>query len=167
MDWNFTLLIFLLYNFFRSAASLESNGSGPHASNTSIASSGFIFSYKAEVQHQFNFYESSVRTDEVKLKDFVTQLKNARSSIQSTIATDLESMHAEDGGPEKTNVSENRTADLEMAVLVQVRHAKRVNCRNWRNRLSFFKYFNITNYKEIFKLSGVDGHAGRESRFEG
>ena len=109
---------------FRSAASLESNRSGPHASNTSIASSGFIFSYKAEVQHQFNFFESSVRTDEVKLKDFVARLKNARSSIQSTIATDLESMHAEDGGPERTNVNENRTADLEMAVLVQVNNQK-------------------------------------------
>ena len=117
---HYVLLKTLLDILFRSAASLESNRSGPHASNTSIASSGFIFSYKAEVQHQFNFFESSVRTDEVKLKDFVTRLKNARSSIQSTIATDLESMHAEDGGPERTNVNENRTADLEMAVLVQV-----------------------------------------------
>ena len=114
----------LFTSFFRSAASLESNGSGPHTSNTSIASSGFIFSFKAEVQHHFNFYESSVRTDEVKLKDFIAQLKNARSSIQSTITTDLESMHAEDGGPERNNVNENRTADLEMAVLVQVNKYK-------------------------------------------
>ena len=111
----------LISCYLRSACtSLESNGSGPHTSNTSIASSGFIFSYKAEVQHQLNLYESSVRTDEVKLKDFIIQLKNARSSVQSTINTDLESMHAEDGGPERNNVNDNRTADLEMAVLVQV-----------------------------------------------
>ena len=111
----------MILSYLRSACnSLESNGSGPHTSNTSIASSGFIFSYKAEVQHQLNLYESSVRTDEVKLKDFIIQLKNARSSVQSTINTDLESMHAEDGGPEHNNVNDNRTADLEMAVLVQV-----------------------------------------------
>ena len=100
--------------------SSDSNKSGPGTSNTSIASSGFIFSYKAEVQHQLNFYDTSVRTDEVKLKDFISQLKKARSSVKSTINTDLESMHAEDSGPIRNNVNDNRTADLEMAVLVQV-----------------------------------------------
>ena len=61
-----------------------------------------------------------MRTDEVKLKDFIAQLKKARSSVKSTINTDLESMHADDGQPMQTNVNDNRTADLEMAVLVQV-----------------------------------------------
>ena len=61
-----------------------------------------------------------MRTDEVKLKDFIAQLKKARSSVKSTINTDLESMHADDGQPLQTNVNDNRTADLEMAVLVQV-----------------------------------------------
>ena len=108
--------------FYRSACpSLESNGSGPAASNLSIASSGFIFSYKAEVSQQLNLYDSSVRSDEVKIRDFISQLKRARLSVKSTINNDLESMHAEDSGPTQNNVNDNRTADLEMAVLVQVR----------------------------------------------
>ena len=61
-----------------------------------------------------------MRTDEVKLKDFISHLKKSRSSVKSTINTDLESMHAEDSGPIRNNVNDNRTADLEMAVLVQV-----------------------------------------------
>ena len=107
--------------YYRSiCTSLGSSKSGPDTSNTSIASSGFIFSYKAEVQQQLNFYDTSMRTDEVKLKDFIAQLKKARSSVKSTINTDLESMHAEDSGPNRNNINDNRTADLEMAVLVQV-----------------------------------------------
>ena len=38
----------------------------------------------------------------------------------STINSDLESMHNEDNVPLQNNVNDNRTADLEMAVLVQV-----------------------------------------------
>ena len=79
-----------------------------------------MFSYKAEVQQQLHLYDTTGRSDEIKLRDFITQLKKARSSIKSTINTDLESMHADDGQPLQTNVNDNRTADLEMAVLVQV-----------------------------------------------
>ena len=113
-----TIRLFL--NCSSVCTSSESSKSGPATSNTSIASSGFIFSYKAEVQQQLNLYDISVRTDEVKLKDFISQLKKARTSVKSTINTDLESMHAEDSGPIRNNVNDNRTADLEMAVLVQV-----------------------------------------------
>ena len=72
------------------------------------------------MQQQLNLYETSLRTDEVKLRDFISQLKKARSSVMSTINSDLESMHNEDNVPLQNNVNDNRTADLEMAVLVQV-----------------------------------------------
>ena len=108
--------------YFRSACpSLDSIGSERVTSNTSIVSSGFVYSYKAEVQHQLHPYDTSMRSDEVKLRDFISQFKKARSSVISTIIMDLESMHAgNDHGPVHTSVNDNRTADLEMAVLVQV-----------------------------------------------
>ena len=134
--------------FIRSASpSIGSNGSNSHpatSTNTSIISSGFVFSYKAEVQHhQLHMFHKSgdnhhqngsqsvsrSSSDEAKLREFISQLKRARVSVKSTIqpSRDLESMHQDatydlgDNRPmTKVNTSDNQTADLEMAVLVQV-----------------------------------------------
>ena len=120
------------------------------------------------MQQQLNLYETSLRTDEVKLRDFISQLKKARSSVMSTINSDLESMHNEDNVPLQNNVNDNRTADLEMAVLVQVLlhiyiSNLRLICVNIKNvfklLLCKIKYRNI--------LIGTYGHARRKGRFKG
>ena len=77
------------------------------------------------------------------LRELLGQLKSARSAIQETICTDLKSCHfpekpaQEESGSEESgggggggstlSASDVRTADLEMAVLVQVR---RINCNS-------------------------------------
>jgi hypothetical protein len=59
------------------------------------------------------------RSEEARLREFVAQLKMAKTSIQSTV-TEMESLHC-DNEPVFVSVCDARTADLEMAVLVQVR----------------------------------------------
>ena len=58
--------------------------------------------------------------EESKLRDFISQMKAARKSVQTTVV-ELESLHSD---PEDVQNSiaanESQTADLEMAVLVQV-----------------------------------------------
>ena len=55
------------------------------------------------------------KTDENKLKELITHLKSSRASVQATLINELESHHPEhDKKPH-----ESKTADLEIAVLVQ------------------------------------------------
>lgn len=57
--------------------------------------------------------------EELQLRDVIARLKAAKSEIQSTISTELESLHL-DVKPYPVSEKEARTLDLEMAVLVQV-----------------------------------------------
>lgn len=59
---------------------------------------------------------SEAKTEEVKLREIIVQLKSTRASIQSTIIQELETHHPEH---EQIGGIESKTADLEMAVLVQ------------------------------------------------
>ena len=93
-------------------SSLGSNNSGLVTS--SIGS--FIFTTNCSDQtNGANDSINEVKTGEAKLKDLICQLKVARASVQSTIITELESHHPE----HDLKPNESKTADLEIAVLVQ------------------------------------------------
>jgi hypothetical protein len=79
-------------------------------------------------------------------------LKATRASIQSTVVSDLESLHSiseigtsnDDRSQKKQiSISEARTADLEMAVLVQVSFEKFI--------FHLFKLANVNRFKSISK----------------
>ena len=84
-------------------SSLGSNNSGALVSS-SIGS----FTFHDELQ-------SESKSDEIKLKEWINQLKASRGSIQATLIKDLESHHPE----HDLRPIESKTADLEIAVLVQ------------------------------------------------
>ena len=67
------------------------------------------------------------RSDEIRVREYLAYLKATRNSIQSTVVPDLESLHSvsesgqnDKSGRKEISINEARTADLEMAVLVQV-----------------------------------------------
>ena len=62
-----------------------------------------------------------METEETRLRDIITQLKSTKNSIQATIIQELETHHPEhDLKPESgIRKPESKTADLELAVLVQ------------------------------------------------
>ena len=59
--------------------------------------------------------ENTVDMEEIRLRDIITQLKSLKSSIQATIIQELETHHPE----HDLKPNESKTADLELAVLVQ------------------------------------------------
>jgi hypothetical protein len=90
------------------------------------------------------------RSDEIRVREYIAHLKATRASIQSTVVSDLESLHSiselgtsnDDRSQKKQiSISEARTADLEMAVLVQVSFRK-----------IQFSSFQIDKCEKILKL---------------
>ena len=84
--------------------------------------------FQQQQQPDINLDVSRTRSDEIRVREYIAYLKATRISIQSTVVPDLESLHSvsESGQNEKSprkqiSINEARTADLEMAVLVQVR----------------------------------------------
>ena len=59
--------------------------------------------------------ENNMDTEEIRLRDIINQLKSLKSSIQATIIQELETHHPE----HDLKPNESKTADLELAVLVQ------------------------------------------------
>ena len=88
-------------------SSLGSNNSGAGLVSSSIGS----FTFHDELQ---SIHPES-KSDEIKLKEWINQLKASRSSVQATLIKDLESHHPE----HDLRPIESKTADLEIAVLVQ------------------------------------------------
>ena len=88
-------------------SSLGSNNSGAGLVTSSIGS----FTFHDELQ---SIHPES-KSDEIKLKEWINQLKASRSSVQATLIKDLESHHPE----HDLRPIESKTADLEIAVLVQ------------------------------------------------
>jgi hypothetical protein len=91
------------------------------------------------------------RSDEIRVREYIAHLKATRASIQSTVVSDLESLHSiselgtnnDDRSQKKQiSISEARTADLEMAVLVQVSFEK-----------SSFYLFILSNVKRFKSTS--------------
>ena len=102
---------------------MDSNLGDSSGTNSKISSS-FIF-----LDHHLEDEPKSVRkrvvSEETKLRELIAQLRTARSTVQASVVSDLESLHG--SSPCQTSKSvktlssnESRTADLEMAVLVQV-----------------------------------------------
>ena len=60
--------------------------------------------------------ENLRETEEIRLREIIMRLKSTRSSIQSTIFHELETHHPE----HDLKPNESKTAELELAVLVQV-----------------------------------------------
>ena len=59
--------------------------------------------------------ENNMDTEEIRLRDIINQLKSLKTSIQATIIQELETHHPE----HDLKPNESKTADLELAVLVQ------------------------------------------------
>ena len=74
--------------------------------------SSSISSFVYTANHEIDVEKEN---EEIKLKDLILQLKASRASVQATLITDLESHHPE----HDLKPIESKTADLEIAVLVQ------------------------------------------------
>ena len=106
----------------------SSIGSFIFSSNNQLQTSATTKDIFHQQQHQKPEVSLDVsRSDEIRVREYLAYLKATRSSIQSTVVPDLESLHSvsESGQNEKSprkqiSINEARTADLEMAVLVQV-----------------------------------------------
>ena len=69
--------------------------------------------------------ENLRETEEIRLREIIMRLKSTRSSIQSTIFHELETHHPE----HDLKPNESKTAELELAVLVQVIFFQKSNSR--------------------------------------
>ena len=99
---------------------------------TSIISSSFIYASATQQDSSEQKPEtlSNERTKYLpqeckKLQELLVQVKNMKAVVQATICPRLESLHnlSKDENDLKLDTVEARTADLEMAVLVQVQEA--------------------------------------------
>ncbi len=122
------------YTTSSASPSLGSNGGGSGIIGMTTSSIGsFVFTSdpannktsNQEEKTTLTVHEHDPKSLESKVREIISQLRSARSSVQSTI-TELESHHPEYGSlphpPAKgqDQKSESKTAELEMAVLVQV-----------------------------------------------
>ena len=103
-------------------SSLGSNNSGGKSKlnfsgkiPNSILFSGLVTSSIGSFTFHDDLPTNESKSDETKLKEWIHQLKASRGSIQATLIKDLESHHPE----HDLRPIESKTADLEIAVLVQ------------------------------------------------